>query len=83
VDGFVLPPSEEESVFYTAKRAGVRQAHKTGPCIQEVKMIERFSEIVQSGALDQRLPKDAVDTVRVCCALAESAQNGCVVALSQ
>ena len=81
IDGFVVPPSEEQSSFYTGKGLGVREEHSLGPCIQEVKMIERFSGIVETGAIDPTLPAAAVNTTRVCCALARSAESRILVEL--
>ena len=76
VDGFALPPSENESSFWIRKRPGMQESHEIGPCIQEAAMIERFSRIARSKELDPRLPQDALNTVRVCCALATSAKTG-------
>ena len=76
VDPFVLPPSEEESTILVAKQDGVYEQRPVGPCVQEVNMIERFSGIVESGNLVSTWPNAALDTVRVCCALAESAETG-------
>ncbi len=81
VDGFVVPPSEDESFFYTGKKIGVREKHRLGPCVQEARMIEHFSGIVESGILDPKLSEDAVNTTRICCALAQSAESQKVVEL--
>ena len=83
VDGFVVPPSEDESFFFTGKGIGVRDKHRVGPCIQEAKMIERFSGIVASGNLDSALPADAINTTRVCCAIAQSAESQKLVELNR
>ena len=79
VNGFVVPSSEEGASFTVGNHPGSGELHEVGPCVQEAKMIERFSGIVESGELDPSLAKDAVDTVRVCCALAKSAATGKIV----
>jgi predicted dehydrogenase len=65
LDDFVVPRSEEESTFWLSKRPGEKVATTVGPCVQEVRMIERFSNVVESGQLDPKLAQDAVDTVRI------------------
>ena len=81
VDDFVLPASEDESWYAVRKGFGKQERHSVGPCIQEVKMIEDFSSIVAAGKVDPALPQDALNTVKVCCALLESAKTGRVVEL--
>ena len=78
-DEFVLPESESESFYYLRKERGSREQYRIGPCVQEVKMIERFSNIVETGEIDTTLIKDALDTVRVCSAVASSARTGRIV----
>jgi len=76
MDDFVLPTSEEKSWYSVRKGFGKQDAKSVGPCIQEVKMIEDFSALVESGKLDPALPQDALNTVKVCCAILESAKSG-------
>ena len=76
IDPFVLPSSEEGASISISKDIGEWERHDVGPCVQEVNMIECFSGIVISGTLDPAWPQAALDTVRVCCALAESAESG-------
>ena len=81
VDPFIHPRSEEGSSFAIIKALHDQEHYETGPCVQEAIMIERFSAIVTSGNLDTKWPNDALDSVRVCCRLAESAESGREVAL--
>ncbi|GAH71766.1 unnamed protein product, partial [marine sediment metagenome] len=76
VDDYVLPASEEMSQYWVNKGPSSKQRFDLGPCVQEAKMIENFSSIVQSGVPDDGPPRDALNTVRVCCALAEAARTG-------
>ena len=76
MDDFVLPASDDESWYALRKGFGKNERHSIGPCIQEVKMIEDFTSIVGGGKLDPGPPKDALNTVAVCCALLESAKTG-------
>ena len=81
VDPFIIPRSEEGSSFSIVTSLHDQEHHKTRPCMQEVNMIERFSHLVASGTLDTKWPNDALETVRVCCGLAESAESGHEVAV--
>lgn len=81
VDPFIIPQSEEGSSFSIVTSPHDQEHHKTGLCVQEVNMIERFSHIVTSGTLDPKWTNDALGTVRVCCALADSAESGHEVAV--
>lgn len=76
IDDFVLPANERESWYSIRKGFGKQDSRSVGPCIQEVKMIEDFSALVESGKRDSSLPKVALDTVAVCCAILESAKAG-------
>ena len=78
-DDFTVPNSEESARFWI--HGADNEKHETGPCIQEVNMIERFSGIVQSGDLETEWADVAVNTMRVCDALLESDQQGKIVNL--
>ena len=76
-DDFTIPQSEESARFWI--HGPDNQKHETGNCIQEVKMIERFSEIAQSGILEPEWTDVALNTMRVCDAIRESDQQGEIV----
>lgn len=78
-DDFVIPRQEDSSRFWIHGAQGRNEEHKSGACIQEVRMIERFSDIVRTGQLESRWPTEAIDTMRVCDALNESARLAQVV----
>ncbi|MGL5094510.1 MAG: Gfo/Idh/MocA family protein, partial [Planctomycetia bacterium] len=80
-DDFVLPKSEEKSRFWLHTADGTAQTFELHDIVQEVRMIEKFSGIVQSKELETRWPDEAVETMLVCEALAESARKGRVVEL--
>ena len=75
-DDFVLPWKEDSARFWVHGPQGKDAEHTVEGGIQEVRMIEQFSEVVRTGALDARWPTEAVNTMRVCDALRESAQRG-------
>ena len=79
-DDFTVPTSEDTARFWVHGPDGNERNTVEG-CIQEVKMIERFSEIVQSGNLEAEWPDVAVNTMRVCDALFESHRRGEIVKL--
>ena len=81
VEDFVVPVSEEESVYRIGSRHGQKSAYSVGPCVQEAEMIRTFSNIVQSGSIDPQPAIDALDTVRICDALRRSAAAGTPQAL--
>ena len=78
-DDFTVPTSEDSARFWVHGADNVK--YETSTCIQEVTMIERFSDIVQSGELEEHWPNIAVNTMRVCDALLESNRRGAVVTL--
>ena len=78
-DDFTIPTSEETARFWIHGENNDR--YETDACIQEVKMIERFSSIVQTGNLEPEWFDVAVGTMRVCDALRESDQSGEIVSL--
>ena len=74
-DDFVVPWKEESSRFWVHDTQGKAADHKIEPCIQEVRMIERFSEWAQSGQFNCGLPTEAVNTMRICDALHKSVRR--------
>ncbi len=78
-DDFVIPRQEDSSRFWIHGAYGRNEEHKGGGCIQEVRMVERFSDIVQTGQLEPRWSAEAINTMRVCDALNESARLSQVV----
>ena len=78
-DDFTVPTSEESSRFWI--HGSENEKHETGACIQEVKMIERFSGIVKSENLEPEWADVAVNTMRVCDALLESDRQGKIIDL--
>ena len=78
-DDFVVPWEENKARFWLHDSEGKSTTHVVDNCVQEVRMIERFSEIVGSGQLDDRWPADAIATMRICDAPAQSARAGQVV----
>lgn len=73
-DDFVVPFKKESSRFWVHGTEGKAAEHKFESCIQEVRMIERFSEWVQLGQPNLDLLTDAVNTMRICDALHKSAR---------
>ena len=78
-DDFVIPRQEDSTRFWVHGAQGRNEEHKGGGCIQEVRMIERFSNIVRTGQLEPRWQTEAINTMRVCDALSESARLAQVV----
>jgi hypothetical protein len=56
--------------------------HDYPGCIQEVRMIENFCEIVRSGRLESKWVNESLATQTVCDALARSARSGQAVDLA-
>ncbi len=79
-DDFTVPTTEDTARFWIHGSDGNERNTVEG-CIQEVKMIERFSQIVQSGNLEAEWSDAAVNTMRVCDALLESDRRKEVVQL--
>ena len=78
-DDFTVPTSEDSARFWI--HGENNDKYETDSCIQEVKMIECFSDIVKSNKLENHWVDVAVDTMRVCDALRKSDQSGEVVDL--
>lgn len=78
-DDFTVPTTEESSRFWI--HGNNNEKHEIGQCIQEVNMIEHFSNIVISGALETHWSDIAVKTMTICDALRQSALTEKVVIL--
>ena len=81
-DDFTVPWKEETARFWVHNAQGKAAEHRVDNCIQEVRMIECFSRIVQTGKLEPQWITDAVNTMRVCDALLRSAKERRVVDLN-
>ncbi len=81
-DDFVVPRQEDSTRFWIHGAQGRNEEHKSGGCIQEVRMIERFSNIVRIGQLEPHWQTEAINTMRVCDALSESARLAQVIQIS-
>jgi predicted dehydrogenase len=80
-DDFTRPWNEERPRFWLHDTRGKMSEHASSPRIQEVCMIDDFCDIVRSGVLDDRWPRQAIETQRVCDALDRSARTGQIVEL--
>lgn len=78
-DDFTVPTTEESSRFWI--HGNNNEKHEIGQCIQEVNMIEHFSNIVINGSLQTHWSDIAVKTMTICDALRLSAQTEKVVIL--
>jgi predicted dehydrogenase len=78
-DDFVNPWDAAKARFWTHDRQGKATQHDFPGSIQEVRMIEKFCELVRSGATDSTWPAASIATQRVCDALGRSARSGHVV----
>ena len=81
-DDFVNPWAAGKARFWVHDSQGKGTQHVYPDCIQEVRMIETFCEIVRSGRLDPAWPAAALAAQTVCDALAQSARIGSVVELT-
>ena len=79
-DDFTVPVSEDSARFWVHGPDG-NERNTVDGCIQEVAMIETFSQIVQSGNLEAQWSEVAVNTTRICDALLESHRRGEIVKL--
>ncbi|MDE0299801.1 MAG: Gfo/Idh/MocA family oxidoreductase [Candidatus Poribacteria bacterium] len=80
-DDFVIPWNETSARFWIHSTTGKDAEHNVENTIQEVNMIEHFSNIVKTGTLEPRLAEDAINTMIVCEALSESARRNEIVEL--
>ncbi len=78
-DDFTVPTSEESSRFWI--HGTNNEKHEIGKCIQEINMIEHFSNIVISGSLETHWSEITEKTMKICDALRKSAQTEKVVLL--
>ena len=78
-DDFTIPTTEEFSRFWI--HGTNNEKHEVGQCIQEINMIENFSDIVISGSLETHWSDIAVKTMTICDALQQSARTEKVVLL--
>lgn len=78
-DDFTVPTTEESSRFWI--HGTDNEKHEIGPCIQELNMIEHFSNIVINGSLEPHWSDNAVKTMIICDALQQSARTKKVVVL--
>lgn len=81
-DDFVVPWKEETARYWAHDFSGKATEHRIDGCVQEARMIEQFSDAVRTGQLNDRWPADAIATMRVCDALAQSARQEQVIELS-
>ena len=81
-DDFVLPPEDGPARFWV-RGGGQGGERSIEGCVQEVRMIERFVELVRTGAGESYWPQIAVDTMRVCDAVLASAEAGSAVRLQE
>jgi len=72
---FSLPANENSADFEIIGQPGDRTRFEFTECVQEVRMIEHFGSAIRSGTLNTEWPDRAIDTMRVCDALRESAGN--------
>lgn len=74
-DDFVLPWSEQKARWWLHDGRGKSQERAVLDCVQEARMIENFSEAVRTGETNPQWSNDAIITMRICDALAESARR--------
>jgi predicted dehydrogenase len=74
-DDFTLPRDERRARYWLHASQGKGSERVTTGCVQEVRMIESFSEIVRTDRLDDRWPDRALKVQRVCDLLGESARR--------
>jgi predicted dehydrogenase len=77
-DDYVVPSGTDVARFWI-HGSGRNEERSVQNCVQEVRMVERFSEVVRTGRLEEGWVSDAVNTMRVCDAMLQSAERGRVV----
>lgn len=82
-DDFVNPWDASKARFWVHDSQGKGTQHLYPDCIQEVRMVERFYDIVRSGTIERQWPAAAIETQRVCDAVAQAARTGKVVDLAK
>lgn len=80
-DDFTRPWDETRARFWVHGSAGKVDEHQSEPRIQEVCMIEHFSQIVRNQQPEDHWAEHAIRIQTVCSALDESARTGRVVAV--
>lgn len=81
-DDFVLPRSTTESKYYLHDGdTGASEKFTTSNCVQEVRMIEHFSQHVLSGTLNRHWLAEALITQRICDAIERAARAEQIVHL--
>ena len=81
-DDFVNPWDVAKARFWFHTSQAQATQHVHPDCIQEVRMVETFCDIVRSGRLEPRWPEVSLSTQRVCDAIAESARDEKIVRLN-
>ena len=82
-DDFVNPWEVSKARFWVHDRQGKASQEMFPDCNQEVRMIERFGDIVRSGTLEPDWGDRAVNTQIVCAALDRSARSGVPVDIAE
>jgi predicted dehydrogenase len=75
-DDFVNPWDISRARFWVHDRQGKVSQENFPDCVQEVRMIERFSDIVRTDRLEPEWVDNAVNTQIVCSAIDRSARSG-------
>lgn len=81
-DDFVNPWDAAKARFWTHASQGKATQHDFAGCIQEVRMIENFCDGIRSRTLNSSWPQAAIDTQRVCDAIARAARISEIVELA-
>ncbi len=81
-DDFVVPQEESVARYWIhGSSAEADSKHLVEGGIQEVRMIEHFSNLSHSGKLEEKWPNAAIATMHVCDALLESAHCNQIIPL--
>jgi predicted dehydrogenase len=80
-DDFVNPWDVAKARFWVHDRQGQPTQHVHADCVQEVRMVETFCDIIRSGRLEPHWPEVSLATQQVCDAIAESALQEKVIRL--
>jgi len=82
-DDFVNPWEVSKARFWVHNRQGKASQETFPGCVQEVRMIERFSDIVRTGRLEPDWVDKTINTQIVCSAIDRSARNGIAVEIEK
>jgi predicted dehydrogenase len=74
-DDFVNPWDAAKARFWVHDRQGQATQHLHPHCLQEVRMVEKFCEIICNGRLEPRWPEVSLATQQVCDAIAVAARQ--------